>query len=332
MKKLISTIAIISSLSTVALSQFSKDVYPIGEDADINYKLVQIEPGEILFEANPIVRYSFVNNFIDSLMNQYHLPVTYYLEYTPQLRMFDVTSKPVQAPSQRISFGFQGLWRFNDINQRSMRHKRHSFIWMYQTGHYSNGQQNCAFDENAIDGSEACQEAYAAITDETDLSSILNRRSGNFSTNFTRLLFAFRFDSLRRGYNAITHQFTFGTTIYHNPLLYFLDIGGFTIQDIRIYGRSRFHLWYEYQRTFGASDFRRISFQARGEYIVDPHPSVEPMRLEFRTNAYLFEDSPDFGFFIQGDWGHDNYNFRFLDSGFALSLGITWDAFGVIQW
>lgn len=310
-----------------ANAQLYKEVYPIAEDPDIQYKFVQIDPGQILFEANPIVRYSFFNNFQQRLMNQDTSAMAIYLDYRPQLRMFTVNSKPVRTPSSRIAISYQQLRRL-----RNDRHQVRSLLWMYQTGHYSNGQQNCAFDENAEDGSAACMAAYQAITDDTDLSAILNRKSGNFSTNYTRVFVAFRSDLLRSGHNAISHQVTIGSTIYHDRLLYLFDVGGYSDEDIKIYGRTKMHLWYEYQRVFQGFTYKRVSGQFRVERIFTPHKSVEPWRLELRVNGYFFENIPDFGFFLEGDIGHDNYNYRFVDSGFTLSAGITWDAFGVLLW
>ena len=164
------------------------------------------------------------------------------------------------------------------------------------------------------------------------MSNILNRESGNFSTNFTELDINYKtvkFDENFVPLSSIT--FRLGWNRFHNNLLYLFDIGGFTKEDINIYGRNRFKIGVEKLFSLSANNylrkklnFDRVSLSFDHEYIYKPHPFVNPSRLELTAVSFL---KNDVGFFISGIYGHDNYNYRFVDSGFQLFLGITFDVF-----
>ena len=36
---------------------------------------------------------------------------------------------------------------------------------------------------------------------------------------------------------------------------------------------------------------------------------------------------PDFGWFASFTWGHDDYNYRFVDSGHQFGAGVSWNLF-----
>ena len=72
---------------------------------------------------------------------------------------------------------------------------------------------------------------------------------------------------------------------------------------------------------------KRISIAENIELIQDAHPSVNPIRSDLRFTFYAWPRLPEFGFFASYQYGHDNYNFRFVDSGHQVALGITWSIF-----
>jgi hypothetical protein len=149
--------------------------YPIGEDADVNYKFRRYHHSEkILFEANPMVRYSFFNSIHKNLTNGENKATAYYLAFRPQLRMYNDNSKPVRMPSYKIMLiATQQMWRIKDKNFLTVA---------FESGHYSNGQDRSSFSELYKDESEQGDSIYTTITDDTNLSDLLNRSSGNYST------------------------------------------------------------------------------------------------------------------------------------------------------
>ncbi len=308
------------------LSGQFKEVYPIGEDPDINVKPIQMDPGGILFEANPFVRFSLYNNMIEGLKENKNHVFGVYAAYLSPLRMFTSNSLPVETPSQRVMVATQHLFRLTNPQEDIQRFAG----FMFGTGHYSNGQADCAFDETIPDGTAECEAVYATFTDDTELSDFLNRTSGNYSTNFTRIFGTYRIDHLKGKMNVKSHVFDLGTIIYQNRLFYFFDVGGFSEEDIKIYGRFRFQAGHEFMKVYDQT-YRRFSIATRVEWIATPHPSVNPFRLDLRGNWYPLERLPQVGLFTTITAGHDNYNYRFLDSGFTLSLGITWDSFLPIE-
>ena len=77
-----------------------------------------------------------------------------------------------------------------------------------------------------------------------------------------------------------------------------------------------------------SAHFDRCLLELTSEYITNPHTSVQRMRVELTANIYL---ENNLGFFISGVYGHDNYNYRFVDSGFQMYGGINFDIFPRIQ-
>ncbi len=299
-----------------------RQLYPVGEGADINYKFLRYhETEKILFEANPTVRYSFHNMIRQRLAEGERHADAYYLSFRPQLRMYADNSKPVRTPSYRILVATQHVWTVEDDNLVAVS---------FETGHYSNGQDRSAFSEMFADESAGSDSLYALIDDNSNLSDMLNRSSGNFSTNLTELVVNYRFNKLNS--NCIIdrwHLVKAGVTLYHDRLLYFIPIGGYSDEDIRLYGRARLMFGYEFMRARTVPC--RWSLGATVEYITNPHPHVAPWRGVVTGTLYPFKGNDAFGFFANIIGGHDDYNFRFVDSGLQLSLGMTWNPFPPVQ-
>ena len=233
--------------------------YPIGEDPNIRLMSSYTKQETILFEANPIVRYSFYNNFVKGLMDEdkQHTQA-WYLSYRPQLRMYTDNSLPVRTPSYKILVGTQHLFRINSSNS-----ERHNFLgFSLESGHYSNGQDGSAFSELFTDGSIQSDSIYNLISPSTKLSEILNRRSGNFSTNLTEVIINYRTYKLDDD-NIPKQLFSFnlGYVLYHNRFLGIGNFGGFTQNDIKIYGRHRFLLGIEFMNVLEKLGNTRYSFK-----------------------------------------------------------------------
>lgn len=300
-------------------------IYPIGEDPNIRYMTSYTKQETILFEANPIVRYSIYNNFLKGLMKEKQLHTqAWYVSFRPQLRMYTDISMPVRTPSYKIFLGTQHLFRIPTVRIT----KQDFWGFSLESGHYSNGQDGSAFSEIYTDESPESDSIYNTIHSNTNLSKMLNRKSGNFSTNLTELILTYKSFGLDDD-NIAKKMFIYeiGYTKYHDRFLGIANFGGFTEQDIKLYGRHHFMGKFEYGNTL--NKWPNISFrlQQKINIITDAHRSVQPIRLETKCIVYPFKKSKALGFMTSYIYGHDNYNFRFVDAGHQFTIGITWSQF-----
>lgn len=296
------------------------DYYPISIKPTVRYVSDIVDQEEILFDANPVVYYSFYNNMVKNLQdeNDKRFSSTLYASFQPHIRMYNENSRPVKTPSYRVFFGFQVLRKTDNNNFVAAA---------LESGHYSNGQSGCSFDTGLDDETSPCDMVYALINDQTNLSDLLNRRNGNFSTNFTRVSGNYRLNNLKKDTPYQVHSFTGWYELWHNNMFFLADIGGYNPLDIDIYGRHRLGFEYEYLHTY--KETLKYSVGLRLEGISGAHPSVEPLRTEVFGTWYPFKN--DFGFFVSYIYGHDNYNYRFVDSGNQFSVGVSWDWFTPFQ-
>ncbi len=318
-------ILILMSSFINVLAQNHGQHYPIGENPNIRWMSSYLGQEVILFEANPTVRFSVYNNFEEGLAKKKHTEA-WYISARPQLRMYDEASKPVKTPSYRINLGTQHMWRLLSKKQK------HYVGFSFETGHYSNGQAGCAFSTEFEDGSVECDSIYGTINSSTELSGIFNRKSGNFSTNQTELILNYRIYNLDdQGYPRKMHSFNLGYNLYHDGLLGVIPVGGYADDDIKIYGRHRYLVGYEYMRAFGVKGGVRLSVKQKFEIIQGGHNDINPIRSESKFTFYPFPNSKALGFLVSYIYGHDNYNLRFVDSGHQITTGITWDQFPPLQ-
>ncbi|NML56783.1 hypothetical protein [Chryseobacterium cheonjiense] len=314
-------------------AQFN-NIYPIGDQINIGYKSSMVPNREkILFEANPIVRLPIYNNIKSKLESGKPKASTLYLNFNPTIRMYDDNSKPVKTPSYKISLGFQNIIRLKPFKNI----ENHFLTYSIESGHYSNGQSKCIFDKNLDDGGADCNKAYSFITNDSKLSDIINRESGNFSTNFSEVALNYRVVSLGEDYRpSESISLLIKYNRFHNDLLWIIpDIGGYTPEDIKIYGKNRYNFGFTYIKRFSDQNFLKEKLKLNHwttsvnyELISKPHKSVNPSRLELNATAY-FENN--LGIFINGIFGHDDYNYRFVDSGSQIFLGLTYDIFPPVE-
>lgn len=314
------------SQNNTASSGF-KEYYPIHVKPSLGYLSSMNDYETILFEAKPVVYYSFWNNMRSRMQDTtykentstYKPGNTIYALFQPQIRMYDETSLPVKTPSYRAALGWQFLKKRTNDDFYSIA---------LETGHYSNGQSGCIFASGLIDETPECEAAHALITPETNLSELLNRKNGNFSTNWTKLAFNYRFNIFKdNGKPRMAHSLLASWEYYHNDMLGLIDIGGFSDFNLGIYGRNRFNLSYEFIHTYSGKV--RYSVEFKTEYISNPHPFVAPLRGEI--TGILYPGNLDFGIYLTYVNGHDNYNYRFVDSGNQFGIGIIWDWFAPLD-
>lgn len=297
--------------------------YPIGDDATLMYKTSYVKSETILFEANPIVRYSFFNNIQGNLLIGKDNAYAFYVAFKPQLRMYTENSLPVKMPSYKIQLGFQWLRRVrgNDF-----------FTIGLESGHYSNGQAMCAFNELIPDGSPQCDSIYSLITPKSNLSDMLNRKSGNYSTNLTELIFNYKFNHFDdQARPDRVHSITLGFNLYHDRFWGLLPFGGYSDADIKIYGWMRYTIGYEYTFLYKATEPKRITASQKFEIIQGAHPWVNPLRSVTSITFFPVGNFQEFGITASFVHGHDDYNYRFVDSGNQFGIGLAWNVFPSFQ-
>ena len=109
--------------------------------------------------------------------------------------------------------------------------------------------------------------------------------------------------------------------LYHNNIFGIVNLGGYSAADIEIYGRNRFALPYKFIHTPTDKIKFRYSLGKQFEIIQGAHNSVNPLRSE--STIILYPCDRDIGFFVSYIYGHDNHNYRFVDSGHQINFGIT---------
>ncbi|MEM9687401.1 MAG: hypothetical protein AAF934_10850 [Bacteroidota bacterium] len=292
-----------------------KGYYPIAERPTLSFGLGNNDYEEILFDAKPNVYYGIINTMARRLAaDNRSLGDAVYVTFQPHIRMYAENSKPVKTPSYKFLVGWQRLLRVGNDD---------FFTFVIESGHYSNGQSRCAFDPDLEDETEVCSALYATFTDQTDLAALLNRSTGNFSTNLTRLALNYRFNRFNASNRpTLIHSFTVNYRLLHNNFWGLFDFGGYAPHDIAIYGRHNIRASYEFIHSYKKI---RYSIMAQADVLPDAHASVEPLRLEGMAAIYPLDT--DMGFFVSYTYGHDNYNYRFLDSFHRLSFGVVWDWF-----
>lgn len=292
------------------------DYYPIAERPTFSFMSNMTSRETILFDAKPIVYYSAMNTIRKNMQDKNEKAGNaLYVSFQPHIRMYAENSKPVKTPSYRLIFGWQHIEKVNNDD---------FFAFAFESGHYSNGQSGCSFLSGEEDETMPCTDFHATITDSSNLADLLNRKNGNFSTNTTKLSLNYRFNKLNDHNEPIkSHSITTSYELYHNRFFGMFDFGGYSDFDISIYGRHRFGLGYEFVHAWKPK--LRYAFSHKFELIQGAHPFVEPLRSETTFTLYPF--NRDIGIYASYIYGHDNYNYRFVDSGNQISLGFVFDLF-----
>lgn len=304
---------------TVGLQTFSQGIkkspfngyLPIRESPELNWSTPMTKSEPLLFEAEPILYYNLYNNYPYYESKENPKAEAFYLYFNSHFRMFQGRSRPVRMPSYKIFMGWQ----------RSYDLGRDYFSFAIESGHYSNGQSGCAWSDTAVDGTRSCELIAESLADEEDLSKRLNRINGNFSTNLSKIRFQYVLPKRGLG-NMNIHRFDLDYTYKHVALAFFFKYGA-TDRDINIVGRHDIRFQYELIRHTNLHF--RYSLSQSAEYIFDAHPFINPWRFETCLN--IFPQEWITSFFVSFIHGHDDYNYRIVDSGNQYSLGVRWDLF-----
>lgn len=341
---------VVDSSSDVHTANDYRPIYFIGEDAEVRYMSPYNDEEVYLFEAIPIVRYSLYNNTFRRLANEDNRLWNAYIEFNPHLRMIRGESYPVVTPTYQGTLGGQYFFfvrettlnpDYFDPYAKITRQKhepavrRHYVGASLESGHYSNGQNNSAFNPDYVDGSAASSALLRdiALDPNADLSALYNRRSGNFSTNRTKLVVAYRLFYEKENRIPDTRlDFDVSMEYWHHHLFGIGDIGGWSVpEEINIYGRYRLGTKTAYYKSISYSapwSKRRVYPTIRAmhsiEYIHKPHNHVNPWRNELSLSYFpnVRWLAKNVGLKYQYAFGHDEYNYRFVDSGSSWTLGL----------
>lgn len=292
-----------------------KDYYPISVRPFLSAGFGNNPYETILFEAEPVVYYGLYNDIRQALTSDtLRTGDAVYISVQPQLRLYTGESKPVKTPSYKVLLGWQRILSTSNNN----------FITAaIETGHYSNGQAGAAFSNEYADGSEEGNAVYNTITDQTGLAAKLNRSSGNFSTNLTRLSLNYRVNHFNADQKPLEiHSYTLTYQVYHDRFMGIFIFGGYNPNDIGIIGHNQIEAGYEYT---GYWKKMRYSFSEKLEFHFKSHPSIKIYRSE--TSAMIYPWDSDLGFMARFSFGYDDYNYRMVDHFPRFSVGVTWDWF-----
>jgi len=273
--------------------------------------MVDEEP--LIFEAEPTIYFSLYNNYpyYDSLAKPEKVEA-FYVNYSSHFRMFQGRSKPVRMPSYKAMVGYQ----------RSVELEDGYFSIALESGHYSNGQSGCAWADTSIDGTLDCRRLAQALGENEDLSKRLNRINGNFSTNLSRIRLQYVSPKKRRN-QAYFQRFDLDYTYNHEALFLIFKYNGSADNDVKVIGRHQVGFSYEYNRNTDLNF--SYAFKLATKRLIGQHNSIEPWRFE--TSVSVFPEDWITAFYLEYIYGHDDYNFRIVDAGQQVSIGLRWDLF-----
>lgn len=312
-------------LSLSSISSQS-DYYLVGEEASINTVFSDNPEGDggMLFEARPIARYKFHNNIKSRIKDKKSSSFsTSYLLFSPHIRMYNENSEPVKMPSYRVAAGFQQVWRVKTKDTLF-----HEFMVVGgEHGHYSNGQSGCAFDRRFEDGTSDCNAVYNNVNGNQDvpLTDRLNRSNGHFQTNYTSLFVNFR--DLKKNDTAFVRSQSLNVkyTLYHRNMIGFLNFGGYSQNDIQIYGKHRYEIDYSY--SWLISKYRVWKLGQSLSFIDGAHRSVTTYRSVTSLTYYPWTKHVNLGIKMAYIRGHDDYNIRFVDDISHFTIGAVFSPF-----
>lgn len=328
MKYILNFLIVFASFFTCQ-AQFEKysHVYPITEDANVRWLSSYSEYETIQAEANPIVKFSFYNNFVKRFADTTKLhSMAQYVDFRPQFRLYNENSKPIKTPCYRIFLGTQHMFRLHSNKPNTVQ-----FVgFAVQSGHFSNGQSRCAFAEDENDSGGICNAVYDSITSSSDLSAMLNRRNGNFSVNLSEFTAQYRYNTIGLdNFAKRTHAVSLGYVIFHKGVFGIADFDLVSDNDLDIIGRHRLKFEYDFTQTFKlvkkSKVYQRVRFQQKVETIFGAHPHITPIRSETTLSFYPASVVSALGIAVSYIYGFDNYNYRIVDAGHQIGVGITWD-------
>ncbi|MGL1935336.1 MAG: hypothetical protein OCD01_09955 [Fibrobacterales bacterium] len=267
---------------------------------------------KVVMEARPILNIPI----IDQLSPTIYQDTTYHrasIVFDPHIRMLYKNSMPVTMPSYRAFVSYAPTRYVSSIN---------SFITpVVEHGHYSNGQAGCTFG-GSEDADSTCSTLYDNL-ETMNLSDQLNRRSGEFSTNFVRGRLKFmKVLGFHEGTGMVEDAFevTLGYTRYINRLFGF-TIAGFNTLDTEFYSMNRYLLelaGHHYLMMF--NEMTQLRYGVSAQYLPSNHSEITPYNVSLFGS---FTYPSGLGLFVKAEKGQDLYNVRMVDDIFRVLIGIS---------
>ncbi|MGL1900696.1 MAG: hypothetical protein OCC49_01080 [Fibrobacterales bacterium] len=267
---------------------------------------------KVVMEARPILKMPFIDGvtpFIYQDSTYQRLSII----FDPHIRMLYKNSMPVIMPSYRVSASYAPTRYVSSIK---------SFITpMIEHGHYSNGQSGCAFGSSE-DADSTCQALYSNL-DELNLGEQLNRKSGEFSTNFVRSkLKLMKVMGFYPGTGMVEDalEVTLGYTRYIDRLFGF-SIAGYNTLDTKFYSMNRYLVevaGHHYLMMF--NEMTQLRYGVSAQYLPSQHSQITPYNVSLFGN---FTYPSGVGVFVKAEKGQDLYNVRMVDDIFRVFIGVS---------
>ncbi|HEY6881494.1 MAG TPA: hypothetical protein VI299_25890 [Polyangiales bacterium] len=229
------------------------------------------------------------------------------LTFEGDLRMINGESKPVRMPSYRPNLNGQLFYVWH-------RPQPVLFGLRFALEHYSNGQEQCAFDRNQPDQSDGCKQITDAVVNP---ARQLNRINGNFATNGWIIELYGRIHQTNSKGVAVGHLATgFGVfgMVQNGPL-------ALEPYMRRLYGWGRLSANVEAKKRFG---WATMTARLSGAFYPSTH-GITPNKsgsVEVVIGPYWLTG---LGFFARYYGGRDFYNAFFVDSIQQFAAGLAWD-------
>ncbi len=278
----------------------------------------------IIFEARPIVKFQIHDHLWDRILNgdkdSSWISRTF-LVFDPQLRMLTSNSVPVRMPSYRIFLQTSATHLFGGPS-----HPWSIGSLILDHGHYSNGQDGCTFGSTA-DNDSTCKDIYKTLDTKVDLDAALNRRSGEYSTDFLRVKTKLMW--IRKLYDTQVSdawEFTGGYTHLVNWWFGF-GVGGYKEADTHYYPMNQYYLEIARHHYFlnPKNSFLHDGQQLRGGIELFVKPSDNSQVTPFNVAAFAtFYLQNTLGFFVKAEYGQDAYNIRLVDKVTRGMVGLVW--------
>lgn len=229
------------------------------------------------------------------------------LSFEGDLRMLNSESKPVRMPSYRPNLNGQLFYIWH-------RPQPVLFGIRFALEHYSNGQEQCAFDRSQPDESPACKATTDAVTNP---SRQLNRINGNFATN------GYIFEL----YGRIHQTNSKGVAVSHLSAGFgafgMIQQGSLALEPYmrRLFGWGRLSLNLEGKKRFG---WATLTARLSGAFYPSTDGSTpnKSGTAELAIGPYWLTG---LGFFARYYAGRDFYNAFFVDNIQQFATGLAWD-------
>jgi len=262
---------------------------------------------DLVFALEYALHLSIYNNVRDQALNGKRWAGATTLSFEGDLRMLATESKPVRMPSYRPNLSGQLFYIW---------HRAQPVLFGLRTGvyHYSNGQEQCTFDQSQREDSQGCRDATDKVVDP---SRSLNRENGNFSSNGWLLELNGRAHQVNSKGVAIAHLaagFSVFGLVNQGP-------GAMDKSLQRLYGWGKLSWNLEAKKRFGWA-----TVTLRGQATFHPSTDAQTPNKSFQSELTL---GPywltGLGFFARYYGGRDFYNAFFVDKIQQFAAGLAWD-------